>query len=285
MKKSRGGSDQTQLSQEDDKSANQSRQEFIPKQVVIVWEPNQTCLHLIKHTITECSAEVHLGIELLSLQRDVVRLDSGVALVAINQDDSEDKAYLEAIRLLSENNLKVIAYGDGSDSWHLGKKCQALLAGATRLLDSSRPDFPSLLKHFLLQLMLERAEKLRREESVIAEMRKLGVIGKSQSMIQVFHWVMRVSRLSDLPVLIFGETGTGKELIAQAIYHLDLKRRDGPFIAVNCGAINPSLAESELFGHRRGAYTGAERDRKGLIRAAHGGGYLDWAKIARPQST
>jgi transcriptional regulator with PAS, ATPase and Fis domain len=59
--------------------------------------------------------------------------------------------------------------------------------------------------------------------------------------------------------------------MAHAVHQLDLKRRDGPFVAVNCSAISPSLAESELFGHRRGAFTGADRDRKGLIRSADGG--------------
>ena len=83
--------------------------------------------------------------------------------------------------------------------------------------------------------------------------------------------MIRISRVSDVPTYITGETGTGKELLAKAIHSLDAKRRSGPFVAVNCSAISPGLAESELFGHRRGAFTGADRDRKGLIRAAQGG--------------
>jgi transcriptional regulator with PAS, ATPase and Fis domain len=77
--------------------------------------------------------------------------------------------------------------------------------------------------------------------------------------------------LSDLPFLITGETGTGKQVLAHAIHRLDPKRADGPFIAVNCGAISPGLAESEFFGHRRGAFTGADRERLGLVRSAQGG--------------
>jgi transcriptional regulator with PAS, ATPase and Fis domain len=72
-------------------------------------------------------------------------------------------------------------------------------------------------------------------------------------------------------VLITGETGTGKELIANAIHRLDNKRRGGPFIAANCSAISSELAESEFFGHRRGAFTGADNNRNGLFRAAEGG--------------
>ena len=102
-------------------------------------------------------------------------------------------------------------------------------------------------------------------------MKRLGSVGESQAMMAVFHTVLRVSPLSDMPVLITGETGTGKELLAHAIHQLDPKRCHGPFIALNCSALSPGLAESELFGHRRGAFTGADRERKGLIRAAEGG--------------
>jgi transcriptional regulator with GAF, ATPase, and Fis domain len=102
-------------------------------------------------------------------------------------------------------------------------------------------------------------------------MRKIGSVGESQAIMAVFQTICRVSPLSDLPVLITGETGTGKEILAHAAHQLDPKRRHKPFIAVNCSAISPGIAESELFGHRRGSFTGAERDRKGLIRSAEGG--------------
>ena len=90
-------------------------------------------------------------------------------------------------------------------------------------------------------------------------------------MLSVFRTVLRVSNFSDLPVLIAGKTGTGKEVIARAIHDFDLKRSSGYFLAMNCGALNRGVAESELFGHKRGAFTGADRDRLGLFRAANGG--------------
>jgi DNA-binding NtrC family response regulator len=74
----------------------------------------------------------------------------------------------------------------------------------------------------------------------------------------------------DVPVLILGETGTGKELFAEAI-HASSRRAGKPFIAVNCGAVAQDLANSELFGHKKGAFTGADRDRKGYFEAADGG--------------
>jgi DNA-binding NtrC family response regulator len=139
------------------------------------------------------------------------------------------------------------------------------------LLDCASADFVPELRRLLGRLV--QAETTRREgdERIRSIMSELGIVGESQAMISIVRWILRVSILSDLPILITGETGTGKQILANAIYRLDPKRRNGPFVALNCGAISPALAESELFGHRRGAFTGADRDRNGLIRSAHRG--------------
>ena len=92
--------------------------------------------------------------------------------------------------------------------------------------------------------------------------------------------VGRVSPL-DSPVLLLGETGVGKDLIANTI-HQSSPRRDGPFIKVNCGAIPESLIDSELFGHERGAFTGAVKLKRGRFERAHGGTiFLDEIGSAR----
>ena len=95
------------------------------------------------------------------------------------------------------------------------------------------------------------------------------LIGNSQVMHSLREMIARVSR-SQAPVHIFGESGTGKELVARLV-HESGARRDGPFVAVNCGAIPTELMESELFGHKRGSFTGAVADKKGLVQAAEGG--------------
>jgi two-component system NtrC family response regulator len=96
-----------------------------------------------------------------------------------------------------------------------------------------------------------------------------GIIAVSKSFLRVLNQASRVAE-RDATVLIQGETGTGKELIARAI-HQNSRRRNRPFIAINCGAIPRELVESELFGHRRGAFTGATMDRPGRVAAADGG--------------
>jgi DNA-binding NtrC family response regulator len=95
------------------------------------------------------------------------------------------------------------------------------------------------------------------------------LIGDSPAMAAVHRLIATIAP-TDAPVLILGETGTGKELVARTIYQQS-KRVDMPFVPVNCGALTPTLVESELFGHRKGAFTGADRDHKGLFEVANGG--------------
>ena len=106
-------------------------------------------------------------------------------------------------------------------------------------------------------------------EAQLAEVRFGSIVGACDSMKEVYKRVRKVAT-ADISVLITGETGTGKELIAKEI-HRNSRRGNGPFVVVNCGAIPENLLESELFGHVKGAFTGAVSDRPGRFQAAHGG--------------
>jgi DNA-binding NtrC family response regulator len=117
------------------------------------------------------------------------------------------------------------------------------------------------------------ARRVRHERDVLRQAISTqgfaGIVGRSGPMLDVFRLVETVCRTNST-ILITGESGTGKELVAQAIHTLSL-RREHPFVAVNCGALPEALLESELFGHMRGAFTGADTNKKGLIEVADRG--------------
>ncbi len=137
-----------------------------------------------------------------------------------------------------------------------------------------------LLKPFKPEQLSLVMEKVTQQRKLVSEYRYVkgrleeftrfeNIIGQSPAMQEVFDLIPEVAQ-SDSSVLIMGETGTGKELVAKAI-HAKSKRRHLPFIAINCGAIPDSLLESELFGHEKGAFTGATHPRKGFLEVVSGG--------------
>ena len=234
--------------------------------VVILWDQNPDRRQIVTRIInslgaTTCEPAVN----------SPNRTEQTVALVALGSSPAQEQNSLAVVRSLKLKGLKIICYENGLLSGPIGTRCRALLSGSFFLLDSCSKSFATELQQALTRIWQSEAESQFEEERIKQQMKALGIVGVSAKMISVFRWVARVSSLSDFPVLICGETGTGKELIANAIHKLDAKRRKSPLIVANCSAINSELAESELFGHRRGAFTGAESNRLGLFRAAEGG--------------
>jgi two-component system, NtrC family, response regulator len=125
----------------------------------------------------------------------------------------------------------------------------------------------------LLHRALEKVQLQRKVEHLEAQVAKKysfdSIIGSSKGIQQAITLAKKVA-VTDTTVLLLGETGTGKEVFAQAI-HAGSKRKSGPFVALNCSAFSKELLESELFGHKAGAFTGAVKDKKGLIEEAHRG--------------
>ena len=166
------------------------------------------------------------------------------------------------------NNLPVImltARGTTED------KVEGLDAGAddyvTKPIDEA--ELWARIRAMLRIARLERENLDLRQQLENVDAPYEGIIGKSQAMQQVYSLVGKVVD-SDSTVLVTGETGTGKEVLARAI-HREGTRADKDFIAVNCGAMTEQLLESDLFGHKKGSFTGAINDRPGLFEAAHGG--------------
>jgi Nif-specific regulatory protein len=154
-------------------------------------------------------------------------------------------------------------------------------------------EFIEIVAAFLAQAIQINRMVLRQKEELLEENERLrsdlrgrykfeNVIGDSPAMNEVFATVGQVAT-SRATVLILGETGTGKEMIAKAI-HYNSPRKDKPFVRVNCGALTGTLLESELFGHVKGSFTGAIRDKIGRFEAAHGGTiFLDEIGTMEPQ--
>jgi DNA-binding NtrC family response regulator len=151
---------------------------------------------------------------------------------------------------------------------------------AVSALQRGADDFltkPLNLDH--LRLSVGRALQRQALEREVSRYRKMleagdfhGILGRSTPMRQLFEQIRRIAH-ADGPVLLGGESGVGKELVARAI-HAESERRDGPFVAINCAGIPAELLESELFGHKAGAFTGAQRARRGLFAEATGGTLL-----------
>jgi DNA-binding NtrC family response regulator len=150
---------------------------------------------------------------------------------------------------------------------------EAIKRGAFYYLEKPfTPDQASVLAARAIQFKAVKSENRLLRGARAGEDEDFGLIGRHPKMRQI-HEIIRTAAPSDASVLVEGESGTGKELIAAA-FHLKSARSERPFIRINCAAIPSELIESELFGYKKGAFTGADRDKRGLVEAASGGTLL-----------
>jgi two-component system, NtrC family, response regulator len=172
--------------------------------------------------------------------RDILRIDASVKVIVVTGNQER------------ENALKAIEQG----------------AFDYFLKPAEMEELKVVLKRALHLAGLEREGAFLNEGTSRREF--VEIIGESPRMKRIFTIIRKVAA-TDAPVLIEGESGTGKELIAKAIHRFGDGARKGPFVAINCGAIPENLLESELFGHEKGSFTGADAQRKGKIEYAAGG--------------
>lgn len=220
-----------------------------------------------------------MRLELPRMGHDATICTSGADAVAALENHTFDAAIIdlrmpglsgwevvEQLRLLSPETEFVISTGNGS----MDDAIQAIRQGAYDFL-------PKPCRLFEIASVLKRIAEKRemRHKTIALENRleavqgKCDLIGDTPGMQRVKKLIQKIAP-SESTVLVLGETGTGKELVAKRVHDFS-ERAEAPFVAVNCGALPENLVESEFFGHKKGAFTGADTHRKGLFEVANGG--------------
>ncbi len=236
-------------------------------QVLIVDDEQETCdlleMSLVRHgfKVTTSTAATR-ALELVATQ------DFDVVLTDLSMPEMSGLDLCERVLGTRPNMPVVVITGQGSLETAIG----AIRVGAYDFI--TKPVDPKLLylsvsraiQHRHLQ---DEVKRLREAVAAEGDSAESAIVGQSGAMRRVYELITRVGE-SDASVLIHGETGTGKELIARGI-HMRSRRKDGPFVAINCAAVPHSLIESELFGHAKGAFTDAKASRSGLFVQASGG--------------
>ncbi len=212
-----------------------------------------------RYDFVECASGHECLERIASSPVDLVLLD-------LRMPGLDGRATLERLIALPQPPPVVMVTADSS----LRTAIDAVRAGAADFL--AKPYEIEELR-WVVERTLDGARLRRKNRELRGELRRLGgggeLIGSSPAMARLSEEIERVAPTA-ASVLIRGETGTGKELVARRIHRLSAVGR-GPFVALNCAAVPETLLESELFGHRKGAFTGADRDRPGRFREAHGG--------------
>lgn len=227
-----------------------------------------------------------------TLQDGLMVVDSGGNIVAVNPAAEKLTGY-SAQELIGSNCRELNCTGCDVYNQGVGEKwCKLFLKGEARakkcIIVRKDGRAVQIIKNAsvlrdsdgcaigAVETFTDMSEIVRQQQE-IQSLRKTfhvedgyqGILGQSPAMQRLFELIENVA-LSDAPVMIQGQSGTGKELVARAIHDVSL-RRNKPFVKVNCAALNENLLESELFGHVKGAYTGADRSRAGRFEAAHEG--------------
>nr|MDQ5872160.1 sigma-54 dependent transcriptional regulator [Acidobacteriota bacterium] len=233
---------------------------------VLIVEDDLATRKGLEESIRDLGGETRSVGTVKEASRAIEEFDPRLLIVDIHLPDGDGIDILRAARETDPDREGIVITGQGS----IDNAIEALRAGAVDyLLKPLRPA--------QLEVVFNRLADRRRLESEVERLRaelqetgRLGdLVGRSPVMTTIFDVIRRVAK-SNAPVLITGASGTGKEVAARTIHRLS-RRAAKPFVAFNCGAISPTLIESELFGHERGSFTGADKRRVGYFEEAAGG--------------
>jgi two-component system, NtrC family, response regulator PilR len=230
----------------------------MPKPVVLIIDDEPDLLELVSLTLGRMSLETRSAPDLATARRMLAAQHFDLCLTDMRLPDGDGLDLVAWIQLNCATTPVAVITAHGN------------VESAVRALKLGAFDFVSKpLDLGVLRKLVGTAIRLGSMGEGTVNQRGPGLLGSSPSMQQLREMISKVAR-SQAPVYIFGESGTGKELVARLI-HQSGARAEAPFVPVNCGAIPTELMESELFGHKRGSFTGAVADKKGLIQSAEGG--------------
>ena len=232
--------------------------------VLLVDDEEDLCL-LMQMTLARMGIKTHLAYRVEQAKKFFSEFQYDACLTDLNMPDGNGLDLVKHVTQHYPNTPIAVltAYGN------MDIAIEALKAGAFDFVSK-----PINQKHLdqLIQKALNRPQPEQEAAETALENKLL--IGRSAPIQQLRIALKKIAR-SQAPVFITGESGTGKEVVANLVHRLS-NRSEGPFIAINCGAIPTELMESELFGHKKGSFTGALQDKQGLILSAHGGSlFLD----------
>ena len=232
--------------------------------VLLVDDEEDLCL-LMQMTLARMGIKTHLAYRVEQAKKFFSEFQYDACLTDLNLPDGNGLDLVKHVTQTYPNTPIAVltAYGN------MDIAIEALKAGAFDFV--SKPVNQNHLDQ-LIQKALNRPQP--EQEAAESALENKLLIGRSSPIQQLRIALKKIAR-SQAPVFITGESGTGKEVVANLVHRLS-NRSEGPFIAINCGAIPAELMESELFGHKKGSFTGALQDKQGLILSAHGGSlFLD----------
>jgi DNA-binding NtrC family response regulator len=239
------------------------------KESILVVDDERSITDALELILGDQGYEVKTAQNSAEAERLIADRSFDLVFTDLRLPDASGIELLTSVKSASPESEVILMTAHGS----LDVTIEAIKKGAYYYLEKPfTPEQVSVLATRALQFAAVRRENRTLRRTLASEGESLGIIGHSPQMHQIFETI-RATAPSDASVLIEGESGTGKELIAQA-FHEQSSRADRAFTRINCAAIPRDLIESELFGYKKGAFTGADRDKRGLIEFTQGGTLL-----------
>jgi DNA-binding NtrC family response regulator len=236
---------------------------------ILVIDDESSITGALQVILEEQGYEVHTAASMAEAKRVLAQRTFDLVFTDLRLPDSDGLEVLNHIKAENPDTEVILMTAHGS----LEVAISAIKKGAYYYVEKPfTPDEIIMLTERAVQFAGIKQENRVLKSTFEGEKEAYGIIGRSPQMRQIYETI-RATAPSEASVLIEGESGTGKELIATA-FHLQSTRASRPFIRINCAAFPPDLIESELFGYKKGAFTGADRDKRGLIEAAASGTLL-----------